>query len=55
MHSPTDQKKRYDRPVLVVYGSVRNLTGGSIGKCNDQGSITNPNEIYNDGGNVCGA
>ena len=26
-----DKKKLYVRPVLVKYGSVRNLTGGSTG------------------------
>lgn len=26
-----DKKKLYVRPVLVVYGSVRNLTSGSTG------------------------
>lgn len=30
-------KARYERPQLVVYGSVRNLTGGSLNVGNDAG------------------
>ena len=30
-----NEKKRYDQPKLVAFGSVRNLTGGSGGRRGD--------------------
>ena len=30
-----NEKKRYDQPKLVAFGSVRNLTGGSGGRLGD--------------------
>ncbi|VVT02221.1 lasso RiPP family leader peptide-containing protein [Erythrobacter sp. EC-HK427] len=34
MKQPMAKKARYERPVLTVFGSVRNLTGGSGGMLN---------------------
>ena len=44
--SDAANRKAYTKPELVVYGSVRNLTGGSFAAQNDAGtgaSGTNPN------------
>lgn len=34
MKKPKAKKARYERPALTVFGSVRNLTGGSGGMMN---------------------
>lgn len=37
-HSPTETSKTpYARPELVMFGSVRNATGGSTGSATDNG------------------
>ncbi|APE27324.1 hypothetical protein [Aurantiacibacter gangjinensis] len=33
------KKKPYKRPELTVFGSVRNLTGGSAGRMNGDGGF----------------
>lgn len=33
---------RYSKPSLVVYGSVRDLTGGASGAASDGSDVTNP-------------
>ena len=38
----TAAKASYTRPQLTVFGSVRNLTGGSSGGCDDAGGIKTP-------------
>ncbi|WP_271079231.1 tail fiber domain-containing protein [Aurantiacibacter sp. MUD61] len=40
MQNHTSQKPAYVRPELKVFGSVRNLTGGSLGFQGDGGSMT---------------
>lgn len=37
MSKPEEKKARYERPKLTVFGSVRNLTGGSNGMRNGDG------------------
>ena len=37
LNSPEQPKAPYERPQLIVYGSVRNLTGGSLAVGTDTG------------------
>lgn len=40
-----ENKKNYAKPEMKVYGSVRNLTGGSGGKMDDAGSTLNDGQM----------
>ncbi len=44
--------KQYRRPELKVYGSVRNLTGGSSGSMNDGTGIQTLQSRFFPGGRV---
>lgn len=39
MKLKSEKKARYERPVLTVFGSVRNLTGGSAGNKTGDGAV----------------
>jgi hypothetical protein len=38
------ERREYSAPTLSVYGSVRELTGGSTGTASDGNNATNPNK-----------